>query len=160
MTSKKYFTNEEAKQIGEELGIEWSRFDVEQYRMGLDVEMEHGTVDAHTNVTNDDPIMTGKIALAHLNEFPDYYTRLKKLEKKAEKERKQKELSADHTPQPRPQPNSLFDTEPQRDTENPGRCPIAHYAGYTPSSASMRRLRSSPASAENPPKLPSAQMMR
>jgi hypothetical protein len=84
MTSKKHFTNEEAKQIGEALGIEWSRFDVEQYRMGLDIELEHGLVDPHTNVTNDDPMVTGKIALAHLNEFSDYYTRLDKMEKEAE----------------------------------------------------------------------------
>ena len=80
--SKQHFTIDEAKQIGEELGIDWTKFDIEQYRMGLDVELEHGTRDSHTNVTNDDPIMTGKIALAHLNEFPDYYTRLDKMEKK------------------------------------------------------------------------------
>jgi len=85
MTSKKHFTTEEARQIGKALGIDWSRFDVEQYRMGLDVELEHGLVDPHTNVTNDDPIMTGKIALAHLNEFPDYYTRLEKMEKEADR---------------------------------------------------------------------------
>ena len=84
MTSKKHFTTEEAKLIGEALGIDWSKFDVEQYRMGLDVELEHGLVDPHTNVTNDDPMMTGKIALAHLNEFPDYYTRLEKMEREAE----------------------------------------------------------------------------
>ena len=84
MTSKKHFTAEEAKKIGEELGIDWSKYNVEQYRMGLDVELEHGLVDPNTNVTNDDPIMTGKIALAHLNEFPDYYTRLYKMEKEAE----------------------------------------------------------------------------
>ena len=84
MTSKKHFTNEEAKQIGEALGIEWSRFDVEQYRMGLDVELEHGLVDPHTNVTNDDPMVTGKIALTHLSELSDYYTRLDKMEKEAE----------------------------------------------------------------------------
>ena len=84
MTTKKHFTAAEAKQIGEKLGIDWSKFDVEQYRMGLDVELEHGKVDFTTNVTNDDPIMTGKIALAHLNEFPDYYTRLDKMEKEAE----------------------------------------------------------------------------
>ena len=81
---KKNFTAAEAKQIGEKLGIDWSKFDIEQYRMGLDVELEHGKVDEHTNVTNDDPIMTGKIALAHLNEFPDYYTRLDRMEKEAE----------------------------------------------------------------------------
>ncbi|MFC1919946.1 DUF5661 family protein [Chloroflexota bacterium] len=84
MTSKKHFTSEEAKNIGGKLGIDWNQFDVEQYRMGLDVELEHGLVDPHTNVTNDDPLMTGKIALAHLNEFPDYYTRLDKMEKEAE----------------------------------------------------------------------------
>ena len=84
MTSKKHFTNEEARQIGEKLGIDWSKFDVDQYRMGLDVELEHGLVDPHTNVTNDDPIVTGKIALAHLNEFSDYYIRLDKMEKEAE----------------------------------------------------------------------------
>ena len=84
MTSKKHFTTSEARQIGEALGIDWSKFDVEQYRMGLDVELEHGKVDPHTNVTDDDPMMTGKIALAHLNEFADYYTRLDKMEKEAE----------------------------------------------------------------------------
>ena len=84
MTTKKHFTAAEAKQIGEALGIDWSKFDVEQYRMGLDVELEHGKIDPQTNVTNDDPIMTGKIALAHLNEFPDYYTRLDKMEREAE----------------------------------------------------------------------------
>jgi hypothetical protein len=84
MTSKKHFTAEEARQIGKSLGIDWSKFDVEQYRMGLDVELEHGLVDPHTNVTNDDPTVTGKIALAHLNEFPDYYTRLEKMEREAE----------------------------------------------------------------------------
>ena len=84
MTSKKHFTAAEAKQIGEALGIDWSKFDIEQYRMGLDVEVEHGKADPHTNVTDDDPIMTGKIALAHLNEFSDYYTRLEKMEREAE----------------------------------------------------------------------------
>ena len=84
MTTKKHFTASEAKRIGETLGIDWKEFDVEQYRMGLNVELEHGWVDPDTNVTNDDPIITGKIALAHLNEFPDYYTRLDKMEKEAE----------------------------------------------------------------------------
>jgi len=84
MTTKKHFTTEEAKKIGEELGLSWSKFDVEQFRMGMDVELEHGTVDPHTNVSNDDPLVTGKIALAHLNEFPDYYTRLEKMEHEGE----------------------------------------------------------------------------
>ncbi|MDD5732045.1 MAG: hypothetical protein PHU42_04090 [Patescibacteria group bacterium] len=81
---KEKFTSEEAKSIGDELGIDWSKWDVEQFRMGLDVELEHGLVSPTTNVTNDDPIMTGKIALAHLNEFADYYTRLAKLEEEAD----------------------------------------------------------------------------
>ena len=84
MTTKKHFTAEEAEQIGERLGIDWSKFDVEQFRMGMDVELEHGTVDPSTNVTNDDPLATGKIALAHLNEIRDYYTRLEKMEKEGE----------------------------------------------------------------------------
>jgi len=87
MTSRKHFTAVEARKIGDVLDIDWSRFDVEQYRMGLDVELEHGKVDPQTNVTDDDPIMTGKIALAHLNEFPDYYTRLEKMEREAEGKR-------------------------------------------------------------------------
>ncbi len=84
MEPKKRFAAEEAKKIGEALGIDWKNFDVEQFRMGLDVELEHGLRDPKTNVTNDDPIMIGKIALAHLNEFSDYYTRLKKMEEDAE----------------------------------------------------------------------------
>jgi hypothetical protein len=86
MSSKKQFTTEQAREIGHKLKIDWSRFDVEQFRMGLDVELEHGLVDPSTDVTGNDPIITGKIALAHLNEFADYYTRLEKMERKAEKE--------------------------------------------------------------------------
>ncbi len=82
--TNKIFTTEEAKQIGDQIGIDWSKIEPEQFRMGLAVELEHGVKDLATNVTNDDLIMTGKIALAHLNEFPDYYTRLEKLEKEAE----------------------------------------------------------------------------
>lgn len=84
MSIKKSFTIEEAKEIGEKLGINWSNFDVEQFRMGLDVELEHGLISPDTNVTNDDLIMTGKIALAHLNESADYYTRLAKMEQETE----------------------------------------------------------------------------
>ena len=81
---KETFTEQEAKEIGEQLGIKWDKFDVEQFRMGMDVEWEHGLHDPATNVTNDDPLTTGKIALAHLTEFPDYYTRLANMEKEAE----------------------------------------------------------------------------
>jgi hypothetical protein len=84
MSDKRNFTAEEAKAIGEKMGQDWSKFDVEQFRMGMDVELEHGLIDPATNVTNDDPLTTGKIALAHLNEFPDYYTRLEKMEKEAD----------------------------------------------------------------------------
>ncbi|MBU1130981.1 hypothetical protein KJ840_02510 [Patescibacteria group bacterium] len=83
--NKKKFTSGEAKEIGEKLNINWDKFDVDQFRMGMDVELEHGLVDPATNVSNDDPLITGKIALAHLNEFPDYYDRLEKMEKEAEK---------------------------------------------------------------------------
>ena len=84
MTEKKHFSADEAKGIGEELGIDWSKFDIEQFRKGMDVELEHGKVDPHTNVSDDDPLITGKIALAHLNEFPDYYDRLYEMEEEAE----------------------------------------------------------------------------
>lgn len=81
--AKRSFTGDEAERIGKMLGINWDKFNVEQFRTGMDVELEHGLVDPHTNVTNDDTILTGKIALAHLNEFPDYYTRLERMEKDA-----------------------------------------------------------------------------
>jgi len=82
---EKRFSLDKAKQIGDTLGIDWNKFDVEQFRMGLEVELEHGTIVPTTNVTNDDLILTGKIASAHLNEFPDYYTRLAKMEAEADK---------------------------------------------------------------------------
>ena len=85
MSPKKVFSAEEAKRIGETLGIDWTKFDVEQFRVGMDIELEHGTENHITNVTDDDPLMTGKIALAHLNEFPDYYTRLAEMEEEAER---------------------------------------------------------------------------
>jgi hypothetical protein len=86
MTAKAHFTMEQAREIGEKLGIDWSRFDVEQFRMGLNVELEHGLHDPSTDVTGNDPLLTGKIALAHLNEFPDYYTRLDKMEQEAKED--------------------------------------------------------------------------
>lgn len=77
---KKDFTADEAKAIGDKLAIDWGSVDIEQFRMGLAVELEHGARDPQTNVTNDDLETTGKIALAHLKELPDYYTRLKEME--------------------------------------------------------------------------------
>jgi len=85
MAPHKRFTTEEAKKIGDTIGVDWEKYNLEQFRMGLEVELEHGKRDSFTNVTHDDPVMTGKIALAHLNEFPDYYTRLEKMEKEAER---------------------------------------------------------------------------
>ena len=82
------FTAEEARRFGAEIGIDWETapFDVEQFRAGMDVELEHGLHDLLTNVTDDDPLVTAKIALAHLNEFPDYYDRLERMEKEAKLE--------------------------------------------------------------------------
>ena len=84
MTAKTQFSAEEAQRIGDALGITWQAFDVEQFRMGMEVEMEHGLHDPETNVTGNDPLLTGKIAWAHLKEFPDYYTRLKQMEAEAD----------------------------------------------------------------------------
>jgi hypothetical protein len=87
MTTKTHhFTTAEAERIGSEIGIDWatSPFDVEQLRIGLEVELEHGAHDPETNVTGDDPILTGKIAWAHLKELPDYYTRLAVMEGEAD----------------------------------------------------------------------------
>jgi hypothetical protein len=88
MTEQASFGAEEARRIGEEIGIDWSSapFDIEQFRMGMDVELEHGLHDPSTNVTGSDPAVTGKIALAHLKEFPDYYTRLARMEEEAKQD--------------------------------------------------------------------------
>lgn len=85
MVAKQHFTTEQAREAGDRLGIDWTRLNLEQFRMGMDVELEHGLIDPSTNVTGNDPILTGKIALAHLNEFADYYTRLDKMEQEAKK---------------------------------------------------------------------------
>lgn len=84
MSASIHFTAEEAERVGTELGVKFDKFNIEQFRMGMDVELEHGTVDPATNVTYDDAAITGKIALAHLNEFSDYYTRLARMEDEAE----------------------------------------------------------------------------
>jgi Protein of unknown function (DUF5661) len=88
MIGKPGFTSEEARRIGAEIGIDWetSPFGVEEFRAGMDVELEHGLHDLATNVTGDDPHVTAKIARAHLNEFPDYYTRLERMEEEAKRD--------------------------------------------------------------------------
>jgi hypothetical protein len=83
MSQNTPFSSVDAKRIGDSLGIQWSLVDLEQFRLGLSVELEHGTRNPETDVTHDDPTLTGKIALAHLREFPDYYTRLAALEEEA-----------------------------------------------------------------------------
>ena len=89
MSGRKGYTAEEARVVGEQIGIDWTTapFDVEQFRKGMDVELEHGLQDPATNVTDDEPVVTGRIALAHLNEFADYYTRLDRMEEEAKRER-------------------------------------------------------------------------
>ncbi|MGD2251711.1 MAG: hypothetical protein PVF70_02230 [Anaerolineales bacterium] len=84
MSTGREYTTEEAKRIGNLIGIDWTKVDLEEFRMGLGVELEHGTHDPETDVTGDDDVLTGKIALAHLREFSDYYTRLEKMEDEAE----------------------------------------------------------------------------
>ncbi len=81
----KTFSEDEAQRIGDEIGVNWGEIILSEFRRGLEVELEHGTEwgDA-TNVTNNDPHITGKIAWAHLKEIPDYYTRLDKMEAEAE----------------------------------------------------------------------------
>ena len=88
MAARPHFSADDARHVGAEIGIDWNSapFDVEQFRSGMDVELEHGLHDPATNVTNDDPLLTGKIALAHLSEFPDYYTRLERMEEQAKRE--------------------------------------------------------------------------
>lgn len=86
--SARRFSAQEARSVGEEIGVNWESapFDVEQFRRGMDVELEHGSENPATDVTGNDPIATGRIALAHLNEFPDYYTRLERMEQEARTE--------------------------------------------------------------------------
>ena len=86
MHEKRRTSTEEAKRVGETIGVDWDRFDLEQFRTGMDVEYEHGSHDPQTNVTHDDPIVTGKIALAHMKEFPDYYERLERMEAEARRD--------------------------------------------------------------------------
>jgi len=84
MSPSRTFTQAEARQIGEQIGVDFTEVDVQEFCRGLSVELEHGARDPQTNVTNDDLFLTGKIALAHLKEFADYYTRLDEMEKEAD----------------------------------------------------------------------------
>jgi hypothetical protein len=86
MTETERTTTDEARRVGDAIGVDWDRFDLEQFRKGMDVEYEHGSHDPQTNVTHDDPIVTGKIAFAHMKEFPDYYERLERMEEEAKRD--------------------------------------------------------------------------
>lgn len=86
MTEHRRTTPEEARSVGDAIGVNWERFDLEQFRAGMDVEYEHGSHDPQTDVTGDDPIITAKIALAHMKEFPDYYERLERMEEEAKRD--------------------------------------------------------------------------
>jgi hypothetical protein len=79
------FTQEQVAALAEELGVSGD-VDLDQLRIGMQVELEHGRREPLTNVTDDDPMLTAKIALAHLRELPDYYTRLAAMEAVAERE--------------------------------------------------------------------------
>lgn len=72
---------EYAQDIGDALGVDWNVISLDQFTRGLAVELEHGLSNPETNVTNDHPLLTGKIALAHLYELADYYTRLDEMER-------------------------------------------------------------------------------
>jgi len=86
VTVRRQFTAEQAHAVADEIGLDLEKaaFDVEQFRRGIEVELEHGRRDPETDVTHDDPLITGKIAWAHLKEMPDYYDRLAKMEAEAE----------------------------------------------------------------------------
>jgi len=80
------FTSEDAEKVAKEIGIDFEKedFSLNSFLQGMNIELEHGSCDSETNVSNDNPIVTWKIALAHLKEFGDYYERLEKMEKEAE----------------------------------------------------------------------------
>ena len=84
MAQPQEISTDKATQVGATRGLDWTKVDREQFRRGLQVELEHGARDAETNVTDNDMVLTGKIARAHLKEFPDYYSRLDRLEREAE----------------------------------------------------------------------------
>jgi Protein of unknown function (DUF5661) len=86
MAEERRTSTDEARRVGDEIGVDWDRFDLEEFRAGMDVEYEHGSHDPQTDVTGDDPIVTGKIALAHMKEFPDYYDRLERMEAEAKRD--------------------------------------------------------------------------
>jgi hypothetical protein len=84
MSNNRVFTENEAKVIGDAIGIDWSKINLQEFTIGIGIELEHGSHDPETNVINNDEHLAGKIAWAHLKEIPDYYTRLAKMEAEGE----------------------------------------------------------------------------
>ena len=80
------FDLEQAAAVAQTIGVDLEEegIDLTEFARGMEIELEHGRRDPQTDVTHDDPIITGKIALAHMREFPDYYERLAKMEREAE----------------------------------------------------------------------------
>jgi len=76
---------EKAREIGDKLKINFTVISPSIWKKGMVVELEHGKRYKESNITNDDLLVTGKIVLAHLFEYPDYYERLERMEKTAEK---------------------------------------------------------------------------
>ena len=69
------FSIKDAFKVAEILDIKFDKFPPEDLLRGLNIELEHGLINKSTNVTNDDLLLTAKIALAHLKEFPNYYNK-------------------------------------------------------------------------------------
>jgi hypothetical protein len=114
------FTNEEVINVGNKLNIDWNKIDINQFKRGLEVELEHGAKDPQTNITNDDLIETAKIALVHLKELPDYYTRLDKMENTKENKTIEEQ---DQLEQPEFEENKDSDGEQITEIKNEKCCP-------------------------------------
>ena len=79
MKKRKQISSEEARRIGESLHIDWDQVDLEQFRQDLMGDQKQETTDPETGLIYDGVLLSGKIVMAHIQEFPDYFTRLAKL---------------------------------------------------------------------------------
>lgn len=84
MKNRKQISSEEAQRIGESLHLDWDRIDLEQFRQGLMGEVDQANMDPETGRTYDSILLSGKLVVAHMQEFPDYFTRLEKLKAEAD----------------------------------------------------------------------------
>jgi hypothetical protein len=87
MKRRKQISPAEAKRIGDALRIDWDHVDLEQFRQGLMGKQTQESVDPETGLTYDGVLQTGQVVLAHMEEFPDYFTRLEKLRAEADEYR-------------------------------------------------------------------------